>query len=119
MKGKGHPHDLVGSVVSLECFQKSLSSPRTTHAQLFWTALMDVVSLPPRSSKDIIVSTLQPKATSVQHIFSGLPEIYAFVAPLPIAPEFVHIGMPEENGDSYRSTGDELAPGTGIHERSG
>ena len=56
MKGQGHPRELVGSLVSEEYDKKSLSSPRTMRAKLFWKAMTDLVTLPPNVSKDIRVS---------------------------------------------------------------
>ena len=57
MKGQGHLHELVGSLVSEEYDKKSLSSPHTTRAKLSWKAMTDLVTLPPNVSKDIRVGT--------------------------------------------------------------
>ena len=56
MKGQGHPCELVGSLMSEEYNKKSLSSPCSMCAKLFWKAMMDLVTLLPNVSKDIRVS---------------------------------------------------------------
>jgi len=59
MRGQGHPQALVGSIVSEEDNKKTLKSPGTTRAMLFWKALTDTASLPAKSMKDVTVSLLQ------------------------------------------------------------
>lgn len=44
--GQGHPKELVGSIVSEELYQKSLKSPHTIRAEMFWNAVSDLVGLP-------------------------------------------------------------------------
>lgn len=56
MRGKGHPSQLVGSIISEAENEKSLKSPRTTRAKLFWKALTDTVVLPVDDNKDVQVS---------------------------------------------------------------
>ncbi|KAF8318314.1 hypothetical protein F5887DRAFT_1073440 [Amanita rubescens] len=55
MRGKGHPRQLVGNIVSEADYKKSLKSPRTTRPALFWKAMTDSVVLPVDDKKDIEV----------------------------------------------------------------
>jgi hypothetical protein len=54
--GKGHPRQLVGSVVAEDKYKTSLKSPHTTRAEVFWKAVSDMVVLPPNKDKDVTVS---------------------------------------------------------------
>lgn len=56
IRGKGHPRQLVGTVVAKDQFESSLKSPHTTRAEVFWKAVSDLVVLPPNKDKDVTVS---------------------------------------------------------------
>ncbi|KAF8325297.1 hypothetical protein F5887DRAFT_926200 [Amanita rubescens] len=53
IRGKGHPRQLVGSVVAKDKYESSLKSPHTTRAEVFWKAVSDMVVLPPNKDQDV------------------------------------------------------------------
>ena len=56
LRREGHPKSLVGTVISEEMDKKSLQSPHTTRAELFWKAVSDLHVLPASSVNIIRVS---------------------------------------------------------------
>jgi len=58
IKGKGHPHQLVGTIISKEDNEKDSLSPKTIRAQIFWKAATDSVVLSPAGIKDVNVSAI-------------------------------------------------------------
>lgn len=69
LRGEGHPQTLVGSIVSQEMYQKSLKSPHTTRAELFWKAVSDLHVVPASGVSLIKVSQLHVTCVPVVNIF--------------------------------------------------
>ncbi|KAF8325603.1 hypothetical protein F5887DRAFT_925577 [Amanita rubescens] len=46
LRGKGHPQELVGSIVPTDMYEKSLRSLKTTRAAIFWKAISNLDVLP-------------------------------------------------------------------------
>ena len=55
LKGVGHPHELVGTIVSEDMYKNSLDSPQITRALLFWKAISDTSVLPVSGIKSVRV----------------------------------------------------------------
>ena len=55
IRGKGHPHELVGTFIDEKTYQKGLKSPDTVRPLLFWNAMADVDVLPVVGLKNIHV----------------------------------------------------------------
>lgn len=64
LRGEGHPQTLVGSIISQEVYQKSLKSPHTTRAELFWKAVSDLHVVPASGVSLIKVSRHHVTCTS-------------------------------------------------------
>ncbi|KAF8308593.1 hypothetical protein F5887DRAFT_1092512 [Amanita rubescens] len=47
--GKGHPHELVGSIVTEEMYEQSRKSQKMQAEELFWKAVSDLEALPGNS----------------------------------------------------------------------
>lgn len=57
LRGRGHPRELVGNIVPMDMYQKSLKSLKTTRAGIFWKAVSDLDVLPANGRFwDILVS---------------------------------------------------------------
>jgi hypothetical protein len=58
IKGKGHPRQLVGTIISKDNNEKDSLSPKTIRAKMFWKAATDSVVLSPAGIKDVHVSAI-------------------------------------------------------------